>query len=1744
MHVAPEGDLGSNAEPRRVSQDLSSDLGSLGARSDEKVTEVPKLHPSKRLTPAPPPGARRNVSLVESKVSKKKVPPPPPSVGGPRPKQYSTLPKGFSNTTLNSVAPVVAPSSPRISDPKPPPPPAAPFVATSYPPVVPRKNHQRAQSQTNAVTILEKKLDPMARTASEDARPLVMKTAAAPSPPYQAPEFSTFLPVSTMPEDIQQLGSVPISWAFHKRLGHGSSSDVFLVTDRTRYCDLAVKAFAIGDDDHNRMIRQEMDLMLRCKHPNIVNVGPNSCFQSHYGEFFMAMEMCDAGPLSETLSRAREPPTEAIAAYIIECLLLALNFLHSKKIVHRDVKAANILLTTDGKVKLSDFGVAVQVSRPPARPRRSSDTYMRTYLSPSSDHLAPSSYMSLPVTPVAASQSITSLPSPKFERKQSNSSISITPASPRNPRTASQERERRNFVFASNGSHTPPDTSPTRAVSPEPQKRCTCGSALPSPDSSLCDQCKLRQSTELTPDPPPVGKRLKSSASNSLAVNRVQKSRASSMTLPSKKKLAKRSSNTNIVMPANLPQLDSEEDSFATASDLSAVEEEHGSPTKQPSSTTSSPSKQASSPPPKEPLPRRTLSPSPEQREIMQRELNPGPPRRSLTPTPEQTPGSPPSIGPRDSHNVGAVGRSKTLRKHHRSTPSYDMNGVQAGSLPWMSPEALKFFAPCFPMDVWAVGITAIHLARLKVPYTGLVRTEITRRILVSQLVPSLDNDDGIPDPATKWSPEFHDFVSQCLQLEVSKRSTVKQLLNHPFIRKNHTGQCPPDFSYWIAYGRFDKKSKGGQPEQLPTIAHRMSLAAKRASGLKNPSIVAAPTEPTMTPRHRRHRQSNGLKSILTMSNLAENALQSLAQLARDIAEADNDEGPRESEAVPETEERKDKVPEDKPPEPTSETPSKPKPEVPSKPKPKLSVFVQEGKSLRTKVDSGSLTLARTNSTEDITVDPELSDGEIPSPVLEPLSDPAKPRLSEDAAKAKGHVTDHSDIRKLSDDSGPFKPKLSLGPRFDDGPVKPKLSLGLDNDDSSHKPKLTLDSLENGKPKLALEEPGPTKPKLSLGDPRKRTTEMSEMTILSDDDSASDECEELSLASPSNSSSKGLPYLEGTFDMNQTFTADKDGFVAHGFHIGTEGITQQETPEPDGPAAMDLPLRKEDLVHLRVIGRGQNGTVSKTFHLRSLCYLALKTMNAFDKSSRHQLLRELRAFAAFNSPFILRFMGAFYDEGEIVLALEYMERGSLQHLVKKRGPMPAHYLKVVANSMANGLAVLHSARKVHRDIKPDNALMDKNGIVKLADFGLLKDLSEEEKCSTFLGTMLYLSPERATSQQYSYPADVWSLGVTLIFCATGAVPLPPNDYWGLVKQITTFSEQLFPASLCETTNNISPLCRDFILDCLAVDPAKRATANSLLTHPYLIDLKGLSPKNNAEQEGDEPSAAVAKAYAAAVEAKRASEEALRMLAEQQKRADSAADACRALEAPLKSANKELDLAQWAINEFELQFDDAKAASEAEDEALKKARANHTTALGKVAKARAPFKLAKKTALAEAEKATAAAAIASQKNHEADEAWQALEELKSASGADLAKWNFRNNPDGMERVDPDLETVIDIFVEHYYRGADGEFLNATDMHDRAIANLAEQLGLELYLVSGAVYAALMEKRTGGMNATKKPGRIASIMTRSPLTARRKIAPPPRRNSGTLKNAMKRRSAVTEIKGVGEGRRPPPPPLRKL
>ncbi len=268
---------------------------------------------------------------------------------------------------------------------------------------------------------------------------------------------------------------------------------------------------------------------------------------------------------------------------------------------------------------------------------------------------------------------------------------------------------------------------------------------------------------------------------------------------------------------------------------------------------------------------------------------------------------------------------------------------------------------------------------------------------------------------------------------------------------------------------------------------------------------------------------------------------------------------------------------------------------------------------------------------------------------------------------------------------------------------------------------------------------------------------------------------------------------------------------------------------------LDVALCKEDLVELGVIGRGQNGKVLRCLHVPSLSLVALKTMNIHEKGGRHQLLKELHAFSKLSSQYIIPFLGAFYDGGEIALASEYMDWGSLQHFVAKRnGPITSEpVLKYIMKQVCKGLQYLHQNCQIHRDIKPENILVNHKGYVKIADFGLLKELKDTfSTTDTYLGTMAYLSPERITSKHYSYSSDIWALGVSLIFCATGKPCYDSSDYWELVDMISNKP----PPELTATAGQYSQEMLDFLACCVRLEPEKRLSATQLLNHPWLADV--------------------------------------------------------------------------------------------------------------------------------------------------------------------------------------------------------------------------------------------------------------------------------------------------------------------
>jgi serine/threonine protein kinase len=135
------------------------------------------------------------------------------------------------------------------------------------------------------------------------------------------------------------------------------------------------------------------------------------------------------------------------------------------------------------------------------------------------------------------------------------------------------------------------------------------------------------------------------------------------------------------------------------------------------------------------------------------------------------------------------------------------------------------------------------------------------------------------------------------------------------------------------------------------------------------------------------------------------------------------------------------------------------------------------------------------------------------------------------------------------------------------------------------------------------------------------------------------------------------------------------------------------------------------------------------------------------------------------------------------------------------------------------------------------SLIDHLGNACVADFGLLKHLVPNGdgalEDSKFVGTLLFLSPERVASQPFSFPSDIYAVGLSLIFLATGALRSVPTEYWALLNAANAPPPCLPAESADGLTNSFSPALRDFISCMMARDPAARLTATELLAHPWL-----------------------------------------------------------------------------------------------------------------------------------------------------------------------------------------------------------------------------------------------------------------------------------------------------------------------
>eukprot|EP01069_Polyplicarium_translucidae_P002344 Polyplicarium_translucidae@DN2000_c0_g1_i5.p1 len=317
---------------------------------------------------------------------------------------------------------------------------------------------------------------------------------------------------------------------------------------------------------------------------------------------------------------------------------------------------------------------------------------------------------------------------------------------------------------------------------------------------------------------------------------------------------------------------------------------------------------------------------------------------------------------------------------------------------------------------------------------------------------------------------------------------------------------------------------------------------------------------------------------------------------------------------------------------------------------------------------------------------------------------------------------------------------------------------------------------------------------------------------------------------------------------------------ANGICIFSQGTFGHDSPQGIGDCWLCHTDFKYDAA--QPLGRGRSCKVWKATHVPSQLTVALKEMPIDEKIQRNQLASEMLTWSLVSTcPLLVQLFGAYIAPNNMIhLVLEYMEYGSLHSFLQKLRRIEARcpdqpqksaadrerpfieekFLKFISFQVLEGLAFLHRNSCMHRDVKPENVLINAEGSVKLADFGISRslcgsgsrpvpehlnvlahssydngrhsrsidgprrlssssmsshappqvspfaaaELPPSESTSSFVGTRRYMTPERLSGQPYSFSADVWSFAVLMAELASGEPPFGcSSNYFDLLEAV-------------------------------------------------------------------------------------------------------------------------------------------------------------------------------------------------------------------------------------------------------------------------------------------------------------------------------------------------------------------------
>ncbi|KAF8627160.1 hypothetical protein AX17_006375 [Amanita inopinata Kibby_2008] len=272
----------------------------------------------------------------------------------------------------------------------------------------------------------------------------------------------------------------------------------------------------------------------------------------------------------------------------------------------------------------------------------------------------------------------------------------------------------------------------------------------------------------------------------------------------------------------------------------------------------------------------------------------------------------------------------------------------------------------------------------------------------------------------------------------------------------------------------------------------------------------------------------------------------------------------------------------------------------------------------------------------------------------------------------------------------------------------------------------------------------------------------------------------------------------------------------------------------------------------RTLGSGTYAIVKEAIHIHTGKYYACKVINKKLMEGREHMVRnEIAVLKRISSghPNVVTLHDYFETTHNLYLVFDLCTGGELFDRICAKGNYYENDAADLVRIIFKAVKYIHDAGIVHRDLKPENLLFRtqaEDADIMIADFGLSR-VMEEEKLSLLTeicGTPGYMAPEIFKKSGHGKPVDVWAMGVVTYFLLAGYTPFDRDTQQAEMEAIIAGDFKFEPVEYWE---NVSETAKDFVRECLTIDPAKRPTATQVLKHKWLADEK---PHFVADSQGE------------------------------------------------------------------------------------------------------------------------------------------------------------------------------------------------------------------------------------------------------------------------------------------------------